>query len=71
MKGMQIKGTITRLVSGTRKDKSDDRVFIRPADPGVLRQLDGSQYVASGEIPSLESLEGLEIGAEHTIEVEE
>ncbi len=66
---MQIKGTITRLVPGTRKDKSDSRVFIRPEDPNVIRKLDGSQYVASGEIPSTESIEGLEVGGEHTIEV--
>ncbi len=66
---MVIKGTITRLVPGQRKDKTDSRVFIQPADPTVLRKLDGSQYVASGEIPSVESIEGLEIGQEHSIEV--
>lgn len=68
---MQIKGKITRLVPGTKKDKSDSRVFILPEDPSVLRKLDGSQYVASGEIPSTEDIEGLEVGQDHTIELEE
>jgi hypothetical protein len=66
---MDIKGTITRLIPGTRKDKSDERVFIRPEDPSVLRKLDGEQYVASGEIPHFQSIDGLEVGDEITIEV--
>ncbi len=67
---MQIKGTITRLVPGTRKDKSDARVFIRPDDPTVLRRLDGEQYVASGEIPAFsKEVEDLEVGAAHTIDI--
>lgn len=66
---MKISGTITRLVAGKRKDGSDSQVFIQPADPGVTRKMDGSQYLASGEIASTESIEGLEVGDEHEIEI--
>lgn len=66
---MEIKGKISRLIPGTRKDKSDERVFIRPDDPTVLQKLDGEQYVASGEIPAFRSIEGLEVGDDITIEV--
>lgn len=69
--GMKVTGKITRLVQGSRKDRSDDRVFILPNDPGVLRKLDGSQYLASGEIASTESIEGLEVGTDHEIEAGE
>jgi len=66
---MKIKGVITRLVPGTRKDKSDARVFIRPDDPGVLSRLDGEQYVGSGEIPVFAAIEDLEVGQAHEIEI--
>lgn len=66
---MKIKGVITRLVPGTRKDKSDARVFIRPDDAGVLSRLDGEQYVASGEIPAYQAIEDLEVGQPHEIDI--
>lgn len=69
MEGMKIPGTITRLVAGTKKDGSDGRVFIRPEDPSVLSKLDGAQYLASGELATTASLEGLQVGDEHEIEV--
>jgi hypothetical protein len=66
---MDITGTITRLVEGKAKDGSDDRVFIRPADPGVFRKLDGSQYLASGEVATVGKLAGLKVGDSYSLSV--
>lgn len=69
MDHMTIKGTVSRLVPGTNGDK--DRVFFRPEDPGVLRELDGSKCCASGEIPvKVDSLEGRKVGDEVEFDVQ-
>lgn len=57
---MTIPGTVTRLVKG--EGGASDRVFMRPTDPTVLRKLDGSQYLASGEIAFPSKLDGLTVG---------
>jgi hypothetical protein len=67
--GMTITGTITRLVQGKRRDRSDDQVFILPDDPAVLKKLDGSQFFASGEIAASAKIDDLEVGKPHTIEI--
>jgi len=45
-----IHGTVTRLVDPDPQRAIPARVFMRPDDPGVFRQLDGAQFTASGEI---------------------
>lgn len=51
---MTIKGTVSR-VCDVEQDRNGrewpPRVFFRPEDPSVLRNLDGSAFTASGEIP--------------------
>lgn len=48
---MLIAGTVTRVVEPDPGRGFGPRVFFRPVDAGVLRQLDGSKQTATGEIP--------------------
>lgn len=62
---MDIHGVVTRLVAADPQTGKRAQVFFRPSDPAVLRQLDGRQYVASGEIPvAVEDLDGYALGDE-------
>lgn len=60
---MDFSGAVTRLVEADPQRGIGPRVFVRPEDPAVYRQLDGSQYCASGEIPVfVQSLDGYAVG---------
>jgi hypothetical protein len=64
---MTIKGTVTRLVEAGN-DKPP-RVFFRPEDPAVLKELDGSKYLTSGEIAVPADIKDYEVGEEVEFEV--
>ncbi len=62
---MEIHGVVTRLVAADEQLGRGPRVFFRPSDPTVLRQLDGSKWCASGEIPvTVPDLAAYELGDE-------
>lgn len=48
---MDFRGIVTRVVEADPSRGFGPRYFVRPVDPAVYRQIDGSRFCASGEIP--------------------
>ena len=48
---MDFRAIVTRVVEAEPQKGLGPRIFVRPKDPAIYRQLDGSQFCASGEIP--------------------
>ncbi len=63
----KIQGTVTRLVAP--EGGKPARVFFRPGDPEVYRTLDGSQYLASGEIAVAADISAHQVGDEVELEI--
>jgi len=64
-----VHGTVTRLVGP--EHNFPPRIFFRPEDPGVLRELNGAAHgvCASGEIAVTGDITAFKVGQEADFEV--